>query len=173
MPELPDVEIFKRYMDTTSLHLEIGDISVNSTKVLKSISAKRLKSQLRKRSFEPTRRYGKYLFAQTDKDLWLVLHFGMTDYLKYYKRESRDIEYIRILFSFNNGYHLAYISQRMPGNVSLAPSVEKFIEKLKYGPDAFETNYETFRSAVKKSRGALKSTLMNQKIITSGRSLRN
>jgi formamidopyrimidine-DNA glycosylase len=59
MPELPDVEIFKRYMNATSLHQSIEGVVVNSTKVLKSVSAKRLKSQLRNRSFESTMRYGK------------------------------------------------------------------------------------------------------------------
>jgi formamidopyrimidine-DNA glycosylase len=89
----------------------------------------------------------------------------MTGYLKYYKKEGGALDHVRVLFSFKNGYHLAYVSQRMLGSVSLAPSAEDFIEKQGFGPDAFEIGRETFRSVVKKSRGALKSTLMNQNII--------
>ena len=165
MPELPDVEIFKRYLNATSLYQKIEDVCVNNTKVLKSISPEKLKSQLKNRSFESTMRYGKYLFAETDKDFCLMLHFGMTGSLKYFKNENRDIEYVRVLFSFTNGYHLAYISQRMLGKVGVTPSVEIFIEKQKWGPDALKMDYETFEGVIGKSRGAVKSTLMNQKLV--------
>ncbi len=165
MPELPDVQIFKRYMDSTSLHHKIKNVSVNSTKVLESVSEKHLKSKLKNRSFESTKRYGKYLFAKTDQDFWLVLHFGMTGNIKYFKSDTKTIKHIRVLFCFTNDYHLAYISQRMLGRISLADSVETFIEKQKWGPDVMEIGYDTFKKIIQKSRGAIKSTLMNQKLL--------
>ena len=35
MPELPEVEIFKRYLDATSLHQRIDDVDVRNTYILK------------------------------------------------------------------------------------------------------------------------------------------
>jgi formamidopyrimidine-DNA glycosylase len=32
-----------------------------------------------------TERYGKYLFMHLDNDDWMVMHFGMTGDLKYFK----------------------------------------------------------------------------------------
>jgi len=144
MPELPDVEIFKKHMDATSLHHKIRDVFVINTKVLNSISAKKLQNKLKDRSFESTMRYGKYLFAKTDENFWLVLHFGMTGNLKYFKNKRRNIEYGRILFCFTNDYTLAYISQRMLGKVGLTVSVEEFIKDKSWGPDALDIEHDVF-----------------------------
>ena len=38
MPELPDLEVFKRYVDPTSLHQDIEKIEVKNGKVLGGVS---------------------------------------------------------------------------------------------------------------------------------------
>lgn len=165
MPELPDVEIFKNYMDATSLHQKIKDISVENSKVLDSISPQKLNKVLKNHSFESTVRHGKYLFAKTGDNACLVLHFGMTGSLKYFKNQEQANEYIRVLFTFTNGYYLGYISQRMLGRVGVTESVEKYIEKQKLGPDALNIKYDDFKGIFNRSRGAVKTTLMNQNLI--------
>ena len=82
MPELPDVEIFKQYLDATSLHKLIEKVDVNNATVLAGVSASELSRTLRGRRFESARRHGKYLLVQLDDGSWLILHFGMTGYLK-------------------------------------------------------------------------------------------
>src|SRR2546422_5340865 len=77
MPELPDVETFKRYLRATSLHQRIVDVDVRSAYVLKRVSGRELARRLKGRSFESTRRHGKHLFVCADRDFWLRLHFGM------------------------------------------------------------------------------------------------
>ena len=69
MPELPDVESFKRYLDTTSLHQRIAHVDVMSAYVLKDISARELAHRLKGRCFESSRRHGKHLFVRTDGDV--------------------------------------------------------------------------------------------------------
>ena len=39
MPELPDLEVFKRYVDSTSLHQNIETIEVKDGRVLGGVSA--------------------------------------------------------------------------------------------------------------------------------------
>ena len=39
MPELPDVESFRRYFDATSLHQRIDDVDVRNAYVLKGVWA--------------------------------------------------------------------------------------------------------------------------------------
>jgi len=165
MPELPDVEIFKKYMDATSLHHKINDVAVIETKVLEGVSARKLRARLVDRSFESTRRHGKYLFARLEERSWLVFHFGMTGALKYYKTESDHVKYVRVRFFFSNGYDLVYISQRMLGRIRLVPFAEEFIGSNEWGPDALAIDYGRFAEAVRKSRGPIKTTLMNQKLI--------
>src|SRR4030095_3424751 len=94
MPELPEVEIFKRYLDTTSLHQRINDVDVRNTYILKEPSAQELARRLKGRRFESSRRHGKHLFVRADGELWLRLHFGMTGSLEYFKNDrSRPPHY--------------------------------------------------------------------------------
>ena len=88
MPELPDVETFKRYLDATSLYQRITGVDVQSAYVLKGVSARELVRGLKGRRFESSCRHGKHLFVRTDGDLWLRLHFGMTGSLQYFKHEE-------------------------------------------------------------------------------------
>lgn len=85
MPELPDVEVFKQYLDATALHQEIKAVDVHSNQLLEGISAERLRQGLEGRCFTSTRRHGKNLFAALDEGGWLFLHFGMTGSLSYFK----------------------------------------------------------------------------------------
>src|SRR5439155_16813561 len=106
MPELPDVETFKRYLRATSLHQRIVDVDVRSAYVLKRVSGRELARRLKGRSFESTRRHGKHLFVRTDGNIWLRLHFGMTGSLRYFKGEKKAPPHTRVLFIFENRYRL-------------------------------------------------------------------
>ena len=129
MPELPDVEVFRQYMDSTSLHQKIADVSLKDKSLLGEASSRDLQVRLKDRKFQSTLRHGKYLFAETDEEDWLVLHFGMTGFLKYFKNDEQAPEHIRMLITFNNGYHLAYDCQRKLGLIDLTKDTEKFLEE--------------------------------------------
>ena len=59
MPELPDVEIWKRYVDAHALHQRIDEAKVRAPRMLKGVTAARLRHELDGRRFTHTRRYGK------------------------------------------------------------------------------------------------------------------
>jgi formamidopyrimidine-DNA glycosylase len=164
MPELPDVEIYKRYLDATSLHKRIRRAEVTDKRILEGVSASGLASELKGRKLGPTCRHGKYLFAGLSTSRWLVLHFGMTGDLSYYKEDGDAPEHARLILSFANGYRLAYISQRLLGKVSLAVDPEGYIEGKGLGPDALALDLKGFRQALGRRAGA-KSALMNQRRI--------
>ncbi|XSG86608.1 MAG: DNA-formamidopyrimidine glycosylase family protein [Methylohalobius sp. ZOD2] len=63
MPELPDVEVYKRYLDATALHQRIDHIHVDSPELLRDTSPQGLGRALKGKTFEFTRRHGKYLFV--------------------------------------------------------------------------------------------------------------
>src|SRR5437016_1220947 len=50
MPELPDVEMFKRYLDATSLHQRIDDVDVRNAYILKNVTARELARGLKGRA---------------------------------------------------------------------------------------------------------------------------
>lgn len=54
MPELPDVEVFKQYLDSTSLHQNIAAVDIFSRQILKGVSSRKLKEALRGNSLKST-----------------------------------------------------------------------------------------------------------------------
>jgi formamidopyrimidine-DNA glycosylase len=163
MPELPEVETFKRYLDKTSLKQEIVDVIVNDTRVLET-DLSILKKSVKNKKFEHSVRHGKYLFVFIDPQ-YLVLHFGMTGDLEYYSNQDDEPKFSKVIFCFNNGYNLAYISTRMFGRVYIADSIEDFIEMKKLGPDAFNMSFKEFKLALKRRTAILKNALLNQSFI--------
>src|SRR6266487_5968995 len=146
MPELPDVDVLSAYL-------------------LKSVSARELGRRLKGRRFESTRRHGKHLFARTDGDIWLRLHFGMTGSLGYFKGEEKAPPHTRVLFVFAKDYLLAFDDQRKFGEVGLIEDVDKFLKKRALGPDAVDIDLAEFKDTLTRHRGAVKSILMNQRLI--------
>jgi formamidopyrimidine-DNA glycosylase len=165
MPELPDVEIFKRYLDATSLHQRIDDVNVRNAYILKRTSARELAHKLKGRRFESSRRYGKHLFVRVNDHVWLRLHFGMTGSLQYLKNDEQAPRYSRVLFIFANSRRLAFDDQRQFGQVGLLKSVDEFLKERALGPDALEVDQGEFRKILEKRQGAVKSILLNQKLI--------
>jgi formamidopyrimidine-DNA glycosylase len=165
MPELPDVETFKRYLDATSLHQRISGVDVKSAYVLKGVSARELARRLKGCCFESSRRHGKHLFVRADGELWLRLHFGMTGSLRYFQRNEQAPPHTRVLFIFTNSHCLAFEDQRKFGEVGLVKEVDEFLKKRALGPDALDVSLSQFREIFEKHRGAVKAILLNQKLI--------
>src|SRR5438874_7519586 len=135
MPELPDVETFRRYLNATSLHQRIIGVDVRSGYILKGVSARELVRRLKGLCFEASRRHGKHLFVRADRDLWLRLHFGMTGSLHYFKQhEEQAPRHTRVLFVFANAHSLAFEDQRKFGKIRQMKEVYKFLKNRTLGP---------------------------------------
>ncbi len=163
MPELPSVEIFKRYFNSTSLKQEIKSVEIRSPEILINIPEHELKNKLKGQEFTASSRYGKYLFARLENNYHLILHFGMNGYLKYFRKEGSP--YIRLLIKFINGNKLAFDDMRKFGKIGLTSNPEKFLREKNLGPDALEMDYKTFEELFKKRKGNIKPLLMNQNFI--------
>jgi formamidopyrimidine-DNA glycosylase len=165
MPELPEVEIFTRYLNATSLHRRITGVETRNSYVVKGICARDLARRLQGRRFQSTLRHGKHLFVRVADALWLRMHFGMTGSLRYFKNQRRPSPHRRVVFSLENGYRLAFEDQRMFGEVGLIENLNEFLKKRALGPDALDISLSQFRKIFGKHRGAVKSILLNQKLI--------
>jgi formamidopyrimidine-DNA glycosylase len=165
MPELPEVETFKRYLDSTSLHRRIMGLEVRDAYVLKRVSARELARRLKGRRFENTHRHGKHLFVRAGDKLWLRLHFGMTGSLEYLKRDEETPKTARVLLNFANNGRLAFDDQRKFGEIELIEDVDEFLQRRGLGPDALDISLPEFKAIVGKHRGAVKAILLNQQLI--------
>jgi len=165
MPELPEVETFKRYLDATSLHQPIKGVDVRSAYVLKGVSARELARRLKGRRFENSHRHGKHLFVRANSRLWLRLHFGMTGSLEYLNHGEVAPKTARVIFRFATNRRLAFDDQRKFGEIELIEDVNEFLQTREIGPDALKVGLSQFKAIAGKHRGAMKAILLNQRSI--------
>jgi len=167
MPELPDVEVFRQIFNSTALNKKVAKVEVLDDGILENISSRAFQNRMKGATFQATHRHGKYLFVELDTEETLMVHFGMTGHLEYYKVGEEEPEYSRIIFNLNNGYNLYYVCPRKLGRVSLVEDEADFIEENKLGPDTYSDDFkwEDFREIMKGKRGSIKTTLMDQKFL--------
>lgn len=165
MPELPEVETFKRYLDRTSLHQQITNVEVRDAYVLKDVSARALARRLKGRRFENSHRHGKHLFVRAGNELWLRLHFGMTGLLEHLNHNEEAPKTARVIFRFADKRGLAFDDQRKFGEVELVEDVREFLQTRRLGPDALRISLSQFKAVIGKHRGAVKAILLNQQLI--------
>ena len=165
MPELPEVETFKRYLDSTSLYQRITNVDVRDAYVLKRVSARQLARRLKGRRFENSHRHGKHLFVRAGDELWLRLHFGMTGWLEYLNHDEVASRTARVIFRFADNCRLAFDDQRKFGEIELIKDVDEFLQTRRLGPDALGISLWQFKAIVGKHRGAVKAILLNQQLI--------
>jgi formamidopyrimidine-DNA glycosylase len=158
MPELPEVEMFKRYFERHAVGQTVARVRILDAR----IAGTRELSELAGRSFRSARRHGKHLFVDAG-DGWLHIHFGMSGDLAYYSDEPP--RFARLIFDFENGAHLAYEDMRLFGIVDLTTSPDDYVREHELGPDPLELNLRGFRALLANRRGRIKALLLSQNII--------
>jgi formamidopyrimidine-DNA glycosylase len=166
VPELPDVETMRQYLESTAMYQEIARVQVVSKQVLCETTVEGLRDGLVRGSFESTCRHGKYMFVALggEEDRFLGLHFGMTGGLTYFGDLVDEPEYGQIRFHFASGNYLAYHSIRKLGEVRLIDDVEQFVDDKDLGPDALDPDLDlaAFKRIVTGRRVMVKALLLDQ-----------
>lgn len=163
MPELPEIALYKKYVDATSLHQKITNIEFTEKKLLQN-PEKDFRKAMEGKEFSESRQLGKYLFLRIKNSSWLVLHFGMTGKLEYYSNQEAP-KYSHMIISFDNGYHLAFVCRRKLGKIDLAEGIEEFRDKKSLGKDALEMSKEEVEEFLRGKKGSVKGALTDQKAI--------
>lgn len=167
MPELPDVELFRKYLDSTSLHKTIEEVDVRSEQVVGDRQPEELTTVLPGRQFYSSLRQGKHLLVELKKSNYLLeFHFGMTGFFNYLTTQEKLTGHPRVVFTFVDGTRLVYDCQRKLGEVSLFENFDGFLSVKNLGPDALnQVDRSKFERIFTNSRAMAKSTLMKQEKI--------
>lgn len=165
MPELADVEVYRQYLNATTLHQAIEHTHVESSDILADTTPQALGRALKDNQFNSTRRHGKYLFIELHNGGWLVMHFGMTGSLEYFGADKKAPDHTRLLLSFKNGHRLAYVAPRKLGRITLTDAPRTFIDAHDLGPDALALSPAEFKQLAEGRRGGVKAWLMDQQTI--------
>lgn len=159
MPELPEVEVFRRYLSRHALKQTIEDVKVDCPELLEETSAWKLRKHLSGHQFQAARRHGKYLFAEMDNRTALVLHFGMTGELIYQGADDKAPDYSCLSLAFGGNNNLYYTSKRKLGLIAYTEDRRAYIKAKGLGPDASSLDADKFISALADASGAIKAAL--------------
>jgi len=164
MPELPDVEIFRKEAEKNK-NSEIIGFEIDDNDFVE-LSQNEFNSNVKSKHFKNIQRRGKYLFLKMSDDAGIVMHFGMTGYLEYLKENEEAPDYTKCSFVLKNKYKLHYISKRKLGHVKYVSEIEAFIKENEIGPDALELSESEFISKLKEKKSMVKSALMDQSVVS-------
>jgi len=163
MPELPEVEMYRRYIEETALYQKISAIEVHHPKVLGG-QVQDFGELLTGDQFNGSRRWGKNLFLQTQKNHIVFMHFGMTGTLDYYNTSVETPKYARVVFHFENEFNLAYISKRMFGRLGVVSNVAQYVATKSLGNDAMDISVDQFTEALAGKNKNIKAALLDQSV---------
>ncbi|MBD3298914.1 MAG: hypothetical protein GF341_09685, partial [candidate division Zixibacteria bacterium] len=137
MPELPDVETFRREALDKVLRKRISGTQVHDKRLLRDTSPQLLARRLNSRRLTKSVRRGKFLFAHISGDGWLGLHFGMTGSLEIV-RNGDDPDYTSAIIEFRSPERMAITSKRILGQIRIIDDLDAFIDSQDLGPDALD-----------------------------------
>jgi formamidopyrimidine-DNA glycosylase len=164
MPELPDVEGFRRLLASCAKGRVVRRVEVRDAGVLHGVSPRRLREALEGRRFTEPERHGKWLLAHTGGPT-LVLHFGMTGGLLCAAPCDPPASHDRVLFTLARDRQLRYRDQRKLKGLWLADDAGIARTLDAQGPDAAAVGREDFEALLRRRRGAVKSSLTDQSVV--------
>ncbi|WP_189111672.1 Fpg/Nei family DNA glycosylase [Streptomyces camponoticapitis] len=161
MPELPDVEAFRKVLVSCAVGRRIERVEVYDTGVLHGVSGRGLRRDLEGRRFAEPQRHGKWLLARTDGPT-VLLHFGMTGQLLCSGPDDPLHRHDRVVFALTGDRQLRYRDQRKLKGLWLLdePGVTRMLHDQ--GPDATEVTPTAFEALLSGRRGSVKQALLDQ-----------
>jgi formamidopyrimidine-DNA glycosylase len=159
MPELPDVEGFRRAFTNGAAGRRIERVELLDRSLLRGGRAKTVEGK----RFEDPLRHGKWLIAPAGKSE-ILMHFGMTGALEWARRRTVRHVHDRIVFVCRGG-ELRYRNMRKFGGVWIVAAGRRERVTGALGPDATEVDRERFDELLAGRRGGLKAALMDQRLI--------
>ncbi len=165
MPELPDVEHYRRFFAQHATGKTVARVGYADPTIVRNTTPRSLAAALRARRFDEPNRHGKWLIAWTDGPA-LLLHFGMTGELVWSGDEPQRHRHDRLILEFVEGGELRYRNMRKLGGVWLAHDrvdVDSILGPL--GPDALGLTTRRALGLLSGRRGGVKAALMDQTLL--------
>ncbi len=165
MPELPDVEGFRRHWSRYMTGERVSRVEIPSPSIVRNRHPSSFRRSLADRRLERPDRHGKWMIAPTDGPE-LLLHFGMTGGLHWSSQgdEGRH-RHDRLIVVTGSG-EMRYRNMRMLGGAWLArDEAERGQIVGPLGPDAAGLDPAELADLFDRRRAGAKATLMNQRVV--------
>ena len=162
MPELPEVETYRRFIDEMAVGQTITGLEVRDAHVL-AVPEDELRAAVVGRTITGTSRLGKNCFLELDNGRLLVLHFGMTGDIGAYRDAPDAPRFTRVAWQLSDsGLNLAFIDPRKFGRIRLADSAEAYQKAKKLGPDALLITAAELHQKLTRRKVFVKPLLLDQ-----------
>lgn len=167
MPELPDVETMRRYLEREALRSRIVRIDVLDRRELRGLPPAELAAEVEGKRFSSTARHGKWLFARMDQAPWLLMHFGMTGSITVTPADEPPPAHARVAFRLDEDRVLYFRDQRIFGRVGVVDDPDAFAANKHLGPDALDPTLteSSFAERLASRTGPLKGVLLDQRFV--------
>ena len=169
MPEMPEVEIIRRYLDTQVAEKKIINLTILLPRMIKWPDVEGFRALVTGRTIKSMNRRGKYLLMELDNASKVVFHLRMTGRLVYEPAGDTTDHHARVIFHLQDGASLVYGDTRTLGTIhGLKPQELGMLKGLaEMGPEPLSAEFTAeylYRTASRR-KVAIKSFLLNQKYI--------
>ena len=168
MPEAPDLEVTKRYLESRIVGAGIKSATVLRPSVLRSLDAD-MTTDIEGRVLEAVQRRGKYLLFHLSGDRVLVINPKLTGAIQYCPPKERVLKKTCIILSLCTDLELRYLDDRQMGLVYYAADDQLGIVPGldERGPDVLDDySFEDFQQRLKPFYGEIKGILTRGRVIS-------
>lgn len=171
MPEMPEVEIIRRYLDKKLRGRRIESLDIFLPRQIKYPTVDAYKAMCTRQKIANVNRRGKYLLVELSNQVELVFHLRMTGRLVYHEREDENHDaHTRVLYHLDGGSVLVFGDTRTFGALyALQNSDERWrihgLDTLGPEPLTEEFSAGYLWERTRHSRAPIKSFLLNQMMI--------
>lgn len=166
MPELPEMETYRRLLEEVVKGRKVTDVEVNRKKCV-NLPADTFCQQIKGWRVSSVERRAKHLLVRLESGKLLMVHLMLGGWMYFGENAGdREEESAQIVLAFENG-HLYFFGLRF-GYVHLLTNAEVSEKFADLGPEPLSPDFieSDFSSRILKKRGILKNTLVDQHFIS-------
>lgn len=169
MPELPEVETYRRQLEKKLRNKKITAVTASPDKIVFGItSTPQIKKAFLGRRIKKFGRKGKYLWMELDRNPWPVFHLGMTGSYLILDKMPEKAKSIKLILEFEDGSIFVFKDPRRFGRVFILKDALESPPLSHLGPDALnETpSQKSLKEIFEKRTAPIKSLLLDQSLIS-------
>ncbi|MGI6009189.1 MAG: bifunctional DNA-formamidopyrimidine glycosylase/DNA-(apurinic or apyrimidinic site) lyase [Methanomethylophilus sp.] len=168
MPELPEIETFRRHVAPLTIGRRIEGAWASDTRILKNRSPKEMR-MLEGSTITEVGRRGKALTFGHDSGIRTVVRFGMTGQMYVCPPDTPREKHLHIALSLSDGNELRYIDPRRFGAVWVFEKDEKDtlsgLDRMGPEPDDPSLTWRYLRDTLSGRSIPVKEALMDQTVV--------
>ena len=161
MPEAPDLEVIKDFLNDKVQGRKIESCRVLRPTVLRSLAGES-PIDILGRVLGPTDRRGKFLLSELSGSRWLVINPMLTGALQYCDPNERVLKETCFILTVTGSRELRYLDRRQMGLVYYVTGdqISQVPRLHEQGPDVLDgISFEEFQQRLKKFHGEIKGVL--------------